>query len=195
MQADQLYSLEDEDFLEIPQIRGMPVPMAVESIRGHIAAMPSVRDSLCCVCDIYACLIKKGVIGPWVLYNVPYTQCELEDILVIRYMEEMQSRSGFAHSMNVRTDRVRTCALVPQSITPSVGHDIYGFCFWTSSASVAVFRPPEGYSHGQHQVLVKMFGANPAAFECGVYDDLDSADDAATSFAPGGPSTQDFVDR
>ncbi|KAL1446853.1 hypothetical protein MTO96_028714 [Rhipicephalus appendiculatus] len=191
MQADQLYSLEDENSLDLPQIRGMPVPRAIASIRGHIDAIPDVKERLCCVCQVYACLMDKDVIGPWVLYRVGDTQGAADDALVIRYLKEMESKSGFAHSMSVTKERTHMCSLVPEGNTSSAGHALYCLCFWPSLACVAVFRPPEGYSAGQNEVLVKMLGDDLNAFECGSYDDLGSAYQAATRLGPAGPSAQE----
>ncbi|KAL1446851.1 hypothetical protein MTO96_028712 [Rhipicephalus appendiculatus] len=175
MQADQLYSLEDENSLVIPQIRGLPVPMAVSSIRGHIAAIPDTEDRLRCLCGFYACLMKKGMISPWVLYHLGVTEGAAEADRVISYLEMADFNRGFVHSTNVTAERTHMCALVLESDTPSAGHEIYCFCFWPSLACVAVYRPPEGYSVGQVYVVGKMFGDDPFAFECGLYDELDLA--------------------
>lgn len=191
MEAGELYSLEDDDSVAIPQIRGMPVQGAVVIIRRHIAAIPGVINRMRCVCNIYAFLMKKGFIGPWVAYRVAATQGAGEVHPLTRFLMEVYLRGGAFKSMLVSRNHTHMFALVPQSNAPSGGLDVYGFCSWTSFACVAVFRPPEGYSHTQNEVLFKMFGDNPEAFECGTYDDLDSAHEAFTRLAPDGPSAED----
>ncbi|KAL1446852.1 hypothetical protein MTO96_028713 [Rhipicephalus appendiculatus] len=183
MQADQLYSLEDENSLVIPQIRGLSVPMAVSSIRRHIAAIPDLEDRLRCVCEFYVCLMNKGLIAPWVLYHLGDNQGAAEATHVINYLEKAHFNRGFAHSTCATRERTHMCALVLESDTPSASYEIYCFCFWPSLASVAVYRPPEGYSVGQIYVIGTILGDDPSAFECGLYEELDLAHQDATFLA------------
>ncbi|KAL1475745.1 hypothetical protein MTO96_037060 [Rhipicephalus appendiculatus] len=191
MQVDQLYSLVDEKSLTIPQIRRMTVPVAVACIRKHIADIPDTQKRLVCVSGIYAWLMEKGVIGPWVLYRAGDAGGAAESTLWSRYFEVVKFTKGFAHSLRTTEERTHVCSLVPESQSPTAGHDLYSFCFWPAVACVAAFRPPEGYSHRQKAVLGRMLGDNPDAFQCGNYSDLDSAHQAAARFEPAGPSAQE----
>ncbi|KAL1446849.1 hypothetical protein MTO96_028710 [Rhipicephalus appendiculatus] len=121
MQADQLYSLEDESSLTIPHIRGMTVPMAVASIRTHIAAIPNMKDRLRCLCRIYSCLVEKRAIGPWLRVRTRDIQRDPEDTPVICFFEEMESMSIFVYSVTVTAESTRICALARESSTPNGG--------------------------------------------------------------------------
>ncbi|KAL1446850.1 hypothetical protein MTO96_028711 [Rhipicephalus appendiculatus] len=164
MQADQLYSLEGETSLTIPQIWGMTIPMAVANIRTHIAAIPDYEDRLHCVCEFYLCLMKNGVIGPWVLYHLGDTQGAAEPNHVIRFLERADVNHGFVYSKNATAERTHMCALVLESDAPGAGCELYCFCFWPSLACVAVYRPREGYTLGQIRVIGHMLGDDRFAF-------------------------------
>lgn len=181
--VDELYSLGDEDSLCVPQIRGHPVTTALAVIRVHITGIQNAKNRLSSICAIYSCLMAKKLIRPWVLYHVPRTKGATEVTLVMRYMMQMDTNRGFAHSMNIKGGTTDLCALVPESDAPSAGHELYCFYFWESLACVAVYRPPEGYSDAEDRVLRKMFGGDPKDFEHGTYDDLDLAHQAATRLA------------
>ncbi|KAL1446855.1 hypothetical protein MTO96_028716 [Rhipicephalus appendiculatus] len=187
MKAYQLYSLEDERSLTIPPIWGLPLPRAVASIRRHVGAINDITSRVHYMCEIYACLMKKGVIGPWVLYQVGDTQRVPEAADVIRYIKETVLNCFFTRLEKVTTERTRIYSVVQEVEleinSPRRGLEIYCFCIWPSLACVAVLRPTEGYSAGQKEVLEKMFGDNAEAFECGMYEDLDLAHQAATNLA------------
>ncbi|KAL3233220.1 hypothetical protein MRX96_022979 [Rhipicephalus microplus] len=128
MQADQLYSLEDEKFLALPQIRGMPVPSAITCIHGYIHAIPNEKYCLCCVVDTYVRLEDKGAIGFWVLYRVSDTQDATDDALVMRYLKETECNSFFAHFMSATIERTQ-CSFMPLSDSTSSDHDLYFLSF------------------------------------------------------------------
>ncbi|KAL1446854.1 hypothetical protein MTO96_028715 [Rhipicephalus appendiculatus] len=187
MEANQLYSLEDEPSLTIPPIRGLPLPRAVASIRRHVGAINPTLSRVHYMCEIYACLMKKGVLGPWGLYQVDDTQRVPEAADVVRYIKETDLNYFSAHSENVTTECTHICALVLEveleTNRPSRCLEIYCFCIWPSLACVAALKPTDGYSAGQNEVLEKMFGNDAEDFECGKYEDLDLAHQAATNFA------------
>ncbi|KAL1446856.1 hypothetical protein MTO96_028717 [Rhipicephalus appendiculatus] len=97
--------------------------------------------------------------------------------------------------MNIRGDTTQMCGLVPQSNDPGVVHELYCFCFWAVFECVAVYRPPEGYSAAENEVLGKMFGGDPSSFERGTYNDLVSAHEAAAQFAQPTSSKEDVEQR
>lgn len=172
MQADQLYFLEDETSFVVLQIRGMPVHMAVASIRDHIAAIPGLENRLRCICRIYVCLMKNSVIGSWVLYHVSATQAADQANFMISCLEKADFNRGFIHWTSATTECTLMCALVQESDTPNSGFEVYCFCFWPSRPCLAVYRPPEGYSVGQRQVMSQILKDDSLAFKCGVYDEL-----------------------
>ncbi|KAL1467335.1 hypothetical protein MTO96_042264 [Rhipicephalus appendiculatus] len=96
-------------------------------------------------------------------------------------------------SLALTEERIHACVLVPESDSPSTGHEVYCFTFWTSSPCVAVYRPPEGYSDGVRlrRVLGSTLGGDPKNFERGKYFDQEVAHHEAMTLAPPRDSSQD----
>ncbi|KAL3244114.1 hypothetical protein MRX96_047272 [Rhipicephalus microplus] len=186
MRADQLYSLQDEPSLNsvIPAIRGQPLPRAVASIRRYVAAISDIISRRRFICEIYSCLTKEGLLGPWVLYQLDDTQSVPEAADVLRPLKESKLNYFFTHSVSVTTERTHICAVVNEvgQQTDSLGGclQIYSFCIWPSLGCIAALRPTDGFSAGQIEVLEKMLGNDTEDMECGMYEDLDLTHEAAT---------------
>ncbi|KAL1481826.1 hypothetical protein MTO96_034219 [Rhipicephalus appendiculatus] len=193
MQADQLYCLDGVGFHFIPKITGLSVPDAIATIRASLSAIPDTNERLDCICDIYTGLMANNAVGPCVLYHVGDAQCAGEDSLLRRFFRQIDSSRDLPESLLGSVERVLGCELVPETDSPSTGHDVYCFTFWKSSPCVALYRPPEGYSDGVRQVLGIILGGDPTEFERGEYLDLDAADQVALSLAP--PSLEDVGER
>ncbi|KAL1470073.1 hypothetical protein MTO96_040687 [Rhipicephalus appendiculatus] len=103
----------------------------------------------------------------------------------------MESMSMFVYSMTEAPEHTQICALARESSTPYASHDIYCFCYWPQLPGLAVFRPPDGFSDGQDDVLRKMLGDNPFHFGFGLHQDLRSAHRAAVFLASCLPFVQD----
>ncbi|KAL1417773.1 hypothetical protein MTO96_026546 [Rhipicephalus appendiculatus] len=195
IQADQLYCLDDDSALPIPKIRGMSLADAIATIRTSISEIPDAKKRLKCVCEIYTCLMANRAIGPWVLYHVAGARCEAGESLLDRFLQKMDQKCDPAGSLAVTEKRIHACVLVPESDSPSTGHEVYCFTFWTSSPCVAVYRPPEGYSDGVRQVLSSTLGGDPKNFERGEYFDQEVAHHMAKALAPPRNSSQDVGER
>ncbi|KAL1417758.1 hypothetical protein MTO96_026531 [Rhipicephalus appendiculatus] len=195
IQADQLYCLDDGSTVLIPKIRGMSVADAIATIRTSISDIPDVNQRLECVCEIYARLMANRAIGPWVLYHVAGARCEAGDALLDRFLQEIDLKNVPAESLAITEERIHACVLVPESDSPSTGHEVYFFTFWTSSPCVAVYRPPEGYSDGVRQILGSILGGDPKNFERGEYFDQDAAYHVAMALAPPRNSSQNGGER
>lgn len=195
IQADQLYCLDGDSALPFPKITGMSVTEVIATIRACISAMPDTKERLECLCEIYACLMVNRSIGPWVLYHVGDPECAAEGVLLGRFFREMDPKTVPADRLSITAERIHACAMVPESDSPSTGHELYCFTFWCSSPCVAVYRPPEGCSDGVRQVLRDILGGDPKDFECGEYFDQDAAYHVAMSLAPPDHSAQDVGER
>lgn len=183
MQADKLHSLQDDDSLTIPLIRGMTIPTAVASIRSHIAAMSDMKDRLCCINEIYLSLMEKGVMAPWLFARNCDTRGTPEDTPMARYFQNVKSNMDFIYSMDVTEERTHICAMLGESSTPNVGLDVYCFCFWPPVQGVAVFKPQYGFSRRQQDVLREMLGNGREFCGFGPYQDLNSAHSAGVFVA------------
>ncbi|KAL1417776.1 hypothetical protein MTO96_026549 [Rhipicephalus appendiculatus] len=88
-------------------------------------------------------------------------------------------------SVAITEERIHACVLVPESDSPSTGHEVYCFTFWTSSPCVAVYRPSQGYWDGVRlrQVLSSTLGGDPKNFEHGEYFDQEVAHHVAMTLA------------
>ncbi|KAL3206319.1 hypothetical protein MRX96_010808 [Rhipicephalus microplus] len=171
MHADQLYSLEDETTLPIPHIRGMPQTEAVTSIVRHIAAIPVLQVRLECICRTYLCLMEKGVLGPWVVYQLRGAQVQADANFVISYLENRDLNRGFVHSMDRSSGCIHMCALVLESYTASAGFHVYCFCLrplwgplWVP-ASEDVFNSSRGSLERKNKELTGMLRTMTMLFQ------------------------------
>lgn len=180
VQAGKLYCLDGDISLPIPKITGMSVPEAIAAIRSSIALMSDVKERLECICAIYTCLISNRAIGPWILYHAP----DVQEALLDRFLLTMDAKHVLTDSLAITEERIHACSLVPESESPTTGHDVYCFTFWTSSPCVALYKPREGYSSEVHNVLGNTLGGDPKDFERGEYFDQDVAHNVAMSLAP-----------
>ncbi|KAL1481823.1 hypothetical protein MTO96_034216 [Rhipicephalus appendiculatus] len=149
-----------------------------------------MKKRLQCICGIYTCFVANRLFGPWVLYHVSDAQLAGDDSLANRFFRKMNSKRVLAESLSVSSVLVHTCAMVPESDSPTTGHDVYCFTFWKSSPCVAVYRPPDGHPDGVRQVLGYILRGDPTAFEHGEYFFQDAVDEAAMSLAPPSHSSQ-----
>ncbi|KAL1417775.1 hypothetical protein MTO96_026548 [Rhipicephalus appendiculatus] len=96
-------------------------------------------------------------------------------------------------SLAITEERIHACVLVPESDSPTTGHEVYCFTFWTSSPCVAVHISPEGYSDGVRlrRVLGSILGGDPKNFQHGKYFDQEGAHHVAMALAPNRDSSQD----
>ncbi|KAL1417759.1 hypothetical protein MTO96_026532 [Rhipicephalus appendiculatus] len=173
----------------------MPVADAIATIRSSIFDIPDVTERVKCVCAIYTRLMANKAICPWVLYHVADAECEMQGALFERFFQDMDQKCDPAGSLAVTEKRIHVCVLAPESDSPSTGHEVYCFTFWTSSPCVAVYRPPEGYSDGVRQVLSSTLGGDPKNFERGEYFDQEVAHHVAVTLAPNRDSSQDVGER
>ncbi|KAL3238005.1 hypothetical protein MRX96_048118 [Rhipicephalus microplus] len=107
-----------------------------------------------------------------------------DEALFDRFLLTMDAKHVLTDSLAITEERIHACSLVPESESPTTGHDAYCFTFWTSSPCVALYKPREGYSSEVHNVLGNTLGGDPTDFERGEYLDQDVAHNVAMSLAP-----------
>ncbi|KAL1417762.1 hypothetical protein MTO96_026535 [Rhipicephalus appendiculatus] len=175
----------------------MSLADAIATIRSSISDIPDAKERLKCVCEIYTRLMANRAIGPWVLYHVAGARCEAGESLLDRLLQEMDLKNVPADSMAITEERFHVCVFVPESDSPSTGHEVYCFTFWTSSPCVAVYRPPDGYSDGVRlrRVLSSILGGDAKNYERGEYFDQDAAHQVAMTLAAPRDSSPDVGER
>lgn len=179
LQADELYCLDDEILLSTPKVRGMPVPVAVNTLRTHAEAISNFNERLNHVSSMYTCLMERGLIGPWVLYRVEHTMSVNHNDFVTRFKEAIECEHETAFSCNVRLGRTYACVLIPENDSFGANHEVCCLCLWTFLACVVVYKPSEGHSERIRQALREALQDDPDIFLWGEFNDLGAAQQAA----------------
>ncbi|KAL1468766.1 hypothetical protein MTO96_025186 [Rhipicephalus appendiculatus] len=175
MSAEELQYLDDHSALDLPKIRGKPVPDAVRQIRSILMRRASVPRHLEFIACIYGFLEERGVIRPWVLYSMDQ---RVSPATAVGDVLSTLPRCRVGRYTKTTPSFSCTCLVA----SDEVGWMVYSpcfFCIWPWSSCVAIHQPSPGKSLLVTGALERLLGEHPESSCCGIYQDLSKAHDAA----------------